>query len=41
MLDNTKHQNNKIFLRKNNIETYDNLIMKTDGPTYEGGFYDV
>ena len=41
MLDTTKHQNNEIYLRKNKIETYDNLIMKTDSPTYEGSFYDV
>ena len=28
-------------IRKNKIETYDNLYMKTDNPSYDGSFYDI
>ena len=28
-------------LRKNKIETFDNLLMKIDNPSYEGSFYDI
>ena len=28
-------------MRKNRIETFDNLLFKMDNPSYEGTFYDV
>ena len=39
MLDITKYQKKRMFLRKNVIETYDNLVMKMESPSYQGEFY--
>ena len=41
MLDSSKNQYLETNLRKNQIETFDNLLMKMDEPSYEGTFYDV
>ena len=29
------------ILSKNKIETYDNLLMKIENPSYEGDFYNI
>ena len=40
-LYNEQAQEVQTILRKNNIETYDNLLMKMDTPSYEGTFFDL
>ena len=41
MLDGEKYIYNSMIIRKNEIETYDNLLIKIDNPSYEGSFYDI
>ena len=39
-LDLTKYNRFKTLIRQNTITTFDNILIKTDFPDYEGSFFD-